>query len=232
MSVVTSGSTRRMTEPPGPPLPPSGPPSGLNFSRCTDATPLPPRPARTCSRTRSTNVGTAMGTSLSGCREMPEGRPGTGTPFLGGSQPWSVTPRPGRCRCSPDGEPTRARWAGHGGPSVRSGFGNDVDDPATAPGAELDRTGCEREQRVVATAADVVARVEVRAALADDDLAGVDDLAAEALHAEALGVGVAPVLGGRGALLVCHLVSPSGSVDVEISRRQALIAVTLTWVYF
>src|SRR6478752_4110876 len=36
MSVVTSGSTRRITEPPGPPLPPSGPPRGLNFSRCTD----------------------------------------------------------------------------------------------------------------------------------------------------------------------------------------------------
>src|SRR6188472_2875860 len=48
-----------MTEPPGPPLPPSGPPSGLNFSRWTLATPLPPRPAETCSTTRSTNVGTA-----------------------------------------------------------------------------------------------------------------------------------------------------------------------------
>ena len=74
---------------------------------------------------------------------------------------------------------------------------DDVDDPATATGAELDRAGDEREQRVVAAAADAVAGVEVGAALADDDLAGVDDLAAEALDAEALGVGVATVAGAR-----------------------------------
>jgi hypothetical protein len=41
--------------------------------------------------------------------------------------------------------------------------------------------------------------VEVRATLAHDDLAGLDDLSAEALHAEALGVGVATVLGARDA---------------------------------
>ena len=57
---------------------------------------------------------------------------------------------------------------------------------------------------LVPAAADVGARVEVGTALAHDDLAGVDHLAAEALDAEALGVGVAAVLGGRGALLVCH----------------------------
>ena len=56
----------------------------------------------------------------------------------------------------------------------------------TAPG----RLG---EQRVVAAAADVDAGVEVRAALADDDLAGLDDLAAEPLDAQPLGVGVATV---------------------------------------
>ena len=61
----------------------------------------------------------------------------------------------------------------------------------------------------VKAATDAGARVEVRAALAHDDLAGVDRLASEALHAEALGVGVAPVLGGRCALLVCHEFSPS-----------------------
>ena len=60
------------------------------------------------------------------------------------------------------------------------------------------------EQRVVATTADAGAGVEVGAALADDDLAGVDDLAAEPLDAEALGVGVATVLGRGRALLVCH----------------------------
>src|SRR3954453_15724512 len=44
------------------------------------------------------------------------------------------------------------------------------DGAAAALGAELHGTGREREQRVVATAADLVARVEVGAALPDDDL--------------------------------------------------------------
>ena len=57
------------------------------------------------------------------------------------------------------------------------------------------RTRRQREQGVVAAAADVVAGVEVRAALADDDLAGVDLLAAEPLDAQPLAVGVAPVPG-------------------------------------
>ena len=52
--------------------------------------------------------------------------------------------------------------------------------------------------------ADPGAGVEVRAALADDDLAGLDDLAAEALDAEVLGVGVAPVARRGCALFVCH----------------------------
>ena len=81
---------------------------------------------------------------------------------------------------------------------------DDVDDAATPAAAELDRAGDEGEQGVVTAATDVQAGVEVGAALADDDLAGVDDLAAEALDAEPLRVGVAPVAGGRGALLVSH----------------------------
>ena len=81
--------------------------------------------------------------------------------------------------------------------SRRLGGRDDVDDPAAAAGAELDGAGDEREQRVVAAAADAVAGVEVGAALADDDLAGVDQLAAEALDAEALRVGVTTVAGAR-----------------------------------
>src|SRR4029078_6327059 len=109
MSVVTSGSTRRMMLPPGPPLPPWGPPSGLNFSRCTDATPLPPRPAATCRETRSTNVGTAIASS----------------------RLWGRNDE-GRLRRS--GNALVSGW-------VRSGSlpgGDDVDDPATTLGAELD----------------------------------------------------------------------------------------------
>src|SRR4051794_22334047 len=81
---------------------------------------------------------------------------------------------------------------------------HDVDDLAATARAERDGTRGQGEQRVVPTAADVHAGVEVRAALAHDDLAGLDDLATEALDAQALGVGVATVARGARALLVCH----------------------------
>ena len=57
---------------------------------------------------------------------------------------------------------------------------------STAPAAVANK-------RVVAATADVDAGMEVGAALPDDDLAGLDDLSAEPLDAEALGVGVATV---------------------------------------
>src|SRR3954451_10567810 len=81
---------------------------------------------------------------------------------------------------------------------------DDRDDAAAAQVTELDGAGGGREQRVVAAPADVEARMEVGAALPDEDLAGLDDLAAEPLHTQPLRVGVTPVAGGRGALLVCH----------------------------
>ena len=58
---------------------------------------------------------------------------------------------------------------------------------------ELDGTVLEREQGVILAAADVFARVELGAALADEDAAGGDDLAAVGLDAEVLGVAVPPV---------------------------------------
>jgi len=74
--------------------------------------------------------------------------------------------------------------------SVRGDY---ADSAPTAPAAELDATRHEGEERVVSSAADADARVEVRAALAHEYLARVDDLAAESLDAKPLGVGVAPV---------------------------------------
>src|SRR6476659_2407704 len=147
MSVVTPGSTRRITLPPGPPLPPSGPPSGLNFSRCTEATPLPPRPAVTCSVTRSTNVGTAIGVSS---RAPWTARTAKGRPAVSAGRPFAL------CLSS------RPRSLGGR---------EDVHDAAAALGAELDVAADEGEQRVVATTADAAAGVEVGAALPDDDLA-------------------------------------------------------------
>src|SRR5262245_39414368 len=108
---------------------------------------------------------------------------------------------------------------------------DDVHDPAAAPGAELHGAGRQREQRVVAATADVRTGVEVGAALADDDLAGADDLAAVPLDAQALGVGVAAVLGGRRTLLVCHLSSPCAGrpsgLDVGDLDLGVLLAVAL-----
>src|SRR5580693_1975527 len=84
----------------------------------------------------------------------------------------------------------------------------DVHGAATAVPGELDLPGHQGEQCVVVTAADTLAGVEVRATLADDDLARVHGLPAEALHAKPLRVGVATVAAGRCALLVCHLCCP------------------------
>jgi hypothetical protein len=72
-------------------------------------------------------------------------------------------------------------------------LGDDVDDATTTLLAELDIPRRQREQGVVLTAADEVARVEVGAALANDDLAGIDQLAAVTLHAQVLSVRVTTV---------------------------------------
>jgi hypothetical protein len=72
----------------------------------------------------------------------------------------------------------------------------DVHHATTATGAEFDLAGAEREQGVVATTTNALTGVEVGATLADEDLACVDLLAAEPLHAEALRVRVATVTGG------------------------------------
>lgn len=62
----------------------------------------------------------------------------------------------------------------------------------------------EREQRIVRTAADVVAGVDVRAALLDEDVARKNELAVRALRAEALGLGITAVAGGTHSLFMCE----------------------------
>src|SRR5689334_3097534 len=107
-------------------------------------------------------------------------------------------------RSAPDAKPDMAladllRWRG-----VRGGPGDDADRAALAPLAKRDRPGQEREQGVILAAADAGPGVEMGAALAHDDLARVDLLAAEPLDAQSLCVRVAAVPAGRRALLVCH----------------------------
>jgi hypothetical protein len=65
---------------------------------------------------------------------------------------------------------------------------HDADRAAATAHAEFHLPGYQSEQRVVATAADTLAGVEVRAALTDQDLAGLDDLTAEPLDAQSLSV--------------------------------------------
>jgi len=79
--------------------------------------------------------------------------------------------------------------------SVGDGVSNDVDDPTATTLAELDDAVLQGEQAVVFGQADVVARVEPGAALADQDAAGGDDRATEFLDSEALCVGVTTVAG-------------------------------------
>src|SRR3546814_2025832 len=62
---------------------------------------------------------------------------------------------------------------------------------------ELDLPVDEREQGVVAAKADAHARMELGAALANDDVAGFDRLATIDLHAEILRVGAAAVARGK-----------------------------------
>src|SRR5215472_2975817 len=137
-SVATLRSTVKMTSPPRPPFPPSGPPSGLNFSRCIDAQPLPPLPAWIRSSAWSAN---------------------SDTPAL------LVA-----VRADPIAHEALAGLRGH----LFSVRGDYADSAPTAPAAELDATRHEGEERVVSSAADTDARVEVRAALAHEYLARVD----------------------------------------------------------
>lgn len=69
---------------------------------------------------------------------------------------------------------------------------------------ELDDAVNESVEGVVLAHADVFARVELGAALANNDAACVDGCIAENLDAEALSLGIATVAGRAAAFLVCH----------------------------
>src|SRR6188768_2893395 len=79
------------------------------------------------------------------------------------------------------------------------------------------------EQGVVAADPDILARIHLGAALADQDVAGQHLLAAEALDAQPLAVGIAAVARGAACFLVCHLSSP-------VALCQATICSILTTV--
>lgn len=73
----------------------------------------------------------------------------------------------------------------HAKPKASSGLGDDVD-LALVAARVLQRTIAQGEQRIVAATTDVLARMEVSAALTDDDIAGLDLLSGEHLATKAL----------------------------------------------
>src|SRR5205085_9219570 len=102
----------------------------------------------------------------------------------------------------------------------------DADEFAAPPFfLELAHAGDEREEGVVAAAPDVVARLEAGAALADQNLAAQHRLAAEALHAQPLGIRIAPVARTAYAFFVCHnssakVRSPDSEFRMESERQR------------
>ena len=78
---------------------------------------------------------------------------------------------------------------------------NDVDSSPTEADGSLNQC----EERVVLAATNLVAGLEVRATLANDDGSGLGGLTSVQLHSAKLRVGVATVLGGPLSLLMCHV---------------------------
>lgn len=77
------------------------------------------------------------------------------------------------------------------------------------------------EEGVVAALLDVLAGMKLRAALSDDDFTGMDDLAAKALHAEALGYGVSAELGGSARFSMRHKRRNRGNKAQDTAFRRA-----------
>ena len=86
---------------------------------------------------------------------------------------------------------------------VRGGLGNDVDPPTTL--VELHAAIDQCPNRVITAQTDILAGVELRATLADDDVAGDDRLAAEFFDAEPLADAIAAVLDASLTFLMSHM---------------------------
>jgi hypothetical protein len=103
------------------------------------------------------------------------------------------------------------------------GRGSDVH--AAAFAVELDLAIDEGEQGPVASGADIVARDEFGAALADDDAARGDMFAAEAFYAEAFAITITAVSATALAFLMCHTRLNSLKFDFFDFQDRLLLAV-------
>src|SRR5882762_11090866 len=81
---------------------------------------------------------------------------------------------------------------------------NWIDIDAATSAIEANIAVNQRENRVIASEADVFARLKFRAALAHDDVAGDDHLAAEFFYAQPLADAVAAVLDAALSFFVSH----------------------------
>jgi len=105
----------------------------------------------------------------------------------------------------------RKRWDLVGGSHC---FGR-IDIHPAAGAVETNLAIDECPDRVIAAQADILAGEELRAALADDDIAGDDDLAAELFHAEAFADAIAPVFDGTLTFFMSHKLMESWEVKLK-----------------
>ena len=97
--------------------------------------------------------------------------------------------------------------------------------PRAVPNSTTTRLKC--KECVVFATTNVCTGVEVGPALANNDFAGIDFLAAEALHAEALGVAVATVSGAGCTFLMCHGSLPCRNIgDLHLGQFRAMALAT------
>src|SRR6056297_217377 len=137
-----------MTLPPSPPSPPSGPPRSMYFSRRKLRQPLPPLPAKTLMVASSTNFITWIPLRADTRR-----------------QHWSRYPRAAQKKAPSVDEASGLAT----GSALRAGYLHKLA-PVGATGDEFDFSVGRREQRVILAAADVLAGVETRAALTNQDV--------------------------------------------------------------
>src|SRR5690606_36352844 len=232
--VLRFSSASSQTSPPSPPSPPSGPPSGMNFSRRKPTQPLPPLPAVTVISASSTNfMGRESGMGNGESEEQVRKRRSVAgyaefrNPGMRFTIPDSRFPIPDSR--TPTKKPRTRR-----GPSLGMVRGSGLRDHAHGAAllrtldAELDLAIDQREQRVVTTQTHARTRMELGAALAHDDVAGLDGLAAEDLDAQVLRVGVAAVARGTYALFMCHdcfsllLVATGDAGDLDFGVMLAM----------
>lgn len=82
------------------------------------------------------------------------------------------------------------------------------------------RTVSKGKECIVAALFDVLAGVKLRAALSDDDFAGMDGLAAEALHAETLGDGISTELSRPARFTMRHREENKGNKAQDTAFRR------------